>query len=203
MSKYVQLAGGAGPGGESQESLVTLVLKADWGGLLSGGRGVRWEGGLSCYRCCAGRLKIVALSHPPCLHLSQEPPSPPPSPPWPSALASCRAQHAGQAGRPPVLSCHAVSAGACGDERGDSAGQDGAGQIRGQVGGCERGGGGQEGWRRAERPCSLFCHCWRERRKTFCTALPCPPVASATPTRCLLLVCCFCLPLLLAAGRCR
>ena len=41
MSKYVQLAGGAGPGGESQESLVTLVLMADWGGLLSGG----WAGG--------------------------------------------------------------------------------------------------------------------------------------------------------------
>lgn len=43
MSKYVQLAGG-----ESQESLVTLVLKADMGGLLSGGRGegwMRWLGG--------------------------------------------------------------------------------------------------------------------------------------------------------------
>ena len=47
----------------------------------------------------------------------------------------CRGRHAGQADGAAFLPGHAVCAGAGGDERGDSAGQGGAGQIRGQVGG--------------------------------------------------------------------
>ena len=49
MSKYVKLAGGE----ESQESLVTLVLKADLGGLVSGGGpGTRWAWHSCCCRGC-------------------------------------------------------------------------------------------------------------------------------------------------------
>ena len=48
MPKYVAAAaagGGGGVGGESQESLVTLVLKADLGGLLAGAPRGCWGGG--------------------------------------------------------------------------------------------------------------------------------------------------------------